>query len=179
MKNKLWSGFLCIVMLACLAAVNSVPTFADTTESEKTPVLKSWETVGPNGGDVRSLTIDPNNKNTFYFGTIDGQIYTSSDAGKNWRLLVNFNLPQVAIDSLLVDSRDSKTIYAGGHRHIAPGGFFKSSDGGATWRKPKELEDESVYAITQSKSNPDMIVVGTAKGVFRSLDSGNKFESIS
>ena len=57
-------------------------------------------------------------------GTVggDGQIHTSADAGKTWRLLVNLNQPELIIDNLLVDSRDSRILYASGQRAQAPGG---------------------------------------------------------
>jgi hypothetical protein len=52
------------------------------------PALYSndWRTTGPPGGDVRALVVDPQNPDRFYFGTLDGQIYTSSDGGKRWHL---------------------------------------------------------------------------------------------
>ena len=62
-------------------------------------------------------------------GVLDGQIHTSADGSRSWRLLVNLNQPELIIDNLMVDSRDSKIIYASGHRHTAPGGFFRSTDG--------------------------------------------------
>ncbi len=96
--------------------------------------FSDWEVVGPSGGDVRVIAIDPKDVNRLYISTLDGQIYTSADAGKSWSLLVNLNKPQLILDQLFVDSRDSKIIYASGHRHTAPGGFFRSTDGGATWK---------------------------------------------
>src|SRR6516162_5749636 len=39
----------------------------------------AWRNTGPSGGDVRALVVDPNDPNRFYFGTLDGQIYTSTD----------------------------------------------------------------------------------------------------
>ena len=140
--------------------------------------FEGWRTVGPNGGDVRSLVVDPTNDKHFYFSTLDGQIYTSNDAGASWRLLTNFNRPQLILDSMLIDSRDSKTIYAAGHRGILPGGFFKSTDGGETWREVKELKSQAIYALAQSKSNPDMLVIGTYEGAFASFNSGNEWKKI-
>src|SRR5512132_1346768 len=70
-----------------------------------------WRPTGPPGGDVRDLVVDPNNADRFYFGTLDGQIYTSSDAGKHWELLYNFSRPKLFVDHIIVDPRDSRTIY--------------------------------------------------------------------
>src|SRR3954452_25032484 len=90
-----------------------------------------WQVLGPSGGDVRVVAIDPKDKNRLYISTLDGQIHTSADGGKSWRLLVNLNQPGLVLDQLFVDPRDSKIIYTSGHTHKAPGGFFRSIDGGA------------------------------------------------
>jgi photosystem II stability/assembly factor-like uncharacterized protein len=131
-----------------------------------------WRTTGPSGGDVRALVIDPNDPDRFYFGTLDGQIYTSTDAARNWRLLVNFNRPLLFVDHIIVDPRNSKVLYVATHRHKDPGGFFKSTDGGLTWRESPELRNEAVHSLTQSEQKPDLLLAGTFNGIFRSLDSG-------
>lgn len=144
---------------------------ADGTSADRDK-FSDWEVVGPSGGDVRVIAIDPKDVNRLYISTLDGQIYTSPDAGKSWSLLVNLNKPQLILDQLFVDSRDSKIIYASGHRHTAPGGFFRSTDGGATWKESKELSNESIHSMTQSSLDPNLITVGTTKGVWISKDSG-------
>jgi len=40
------------------------------------PYSTEWRITGPTGGDVRGLVVDPNDPARFYFGTLDGQIYT-------------------------------------------------------------------------------------------------------
>jgi photosystem II stability/assembly factor-like uncharacterized protein len=131
-----------------------------------------WQVTGPMGGDVRALVVDPNDPQRFYFGTLDGQIYTSTDGGQNWRLLHNFNRPKLFMDHIIVDPRDSRVLYVATHRHKEPGGFFKSTDGGRTWRESAELKTEALHSLTQSSKNPDMLVAGSNRGVYRSLDAG-------
>ena len=45
----------------------------------------SWISVGPEGGDVRTLSVDPANPSRLLLGTSAGQIYESQDGGKSWR----------------------------------------------------------------------------------------------
>lgn len=137
-----------------------------------------WRISGPTGGDVRGLVVDPNDPDRFYFGTLDGQIYTSNDGARNWRLLVNFNRPQLFVDHIIVDPRDSKVLYVATHRHKDPGGFFKSKDGGLTWREAPELRNEALHSMTQSESDPNILLVGTITGVYRSNDSGETWVAL-
>jgi photosystem II stability/assembly factor-like uncharacterized protein len=137
-----------------------------------------WQVMGPTGGDVRVIAVDPKDKDRLYISTLDGQVHTSANGGKSWRLLANLNEPELILDQLFVDPRDSRIIYTSGHRHKKPGGFFRSTDGGATWKASKELSKESIHSMTQSDKDPDVILVGTINGVWRSENSGEKWEKI-
>ncbi|HKO95376.1 MAG TPA: YCF48-related protein [Pyrinomonadaceae bacterium] len=134
-----------------------------------------WRSNGPPGGDVRSLVVDPSNPDRFYLGTLDGQMYTSTDAGKSWDLLYNFNRPKLFVDHIIVDPRDSKTLYVAAHRHKESGGFFKSIDGGRKWRESSELRNEALHSLFQSESNPNVLIVGTFNGMYRSDNSGESW----
>lgn len=140
--------------------------------------INDWDVVGPNGGDVRVITIDPKDKNRLYVSTLDGQIHTSPDGGKTWSLLVNLNKPQLVLDQLLIDSRDSKIIYTSGHRHKEPGGFFMTKDGGVTWKEAKELRKTSIHAMFQSSKNPNLILAGTTDGIWKTENSGEDWTKI-
>src|SRR5713101_7278110 len=141
--------------------------------SAGSPYSTEWRITGPSGGDVRALVVDPNDPDRFYFGTLDGQLYTSTDGAHTWRLLVNFNRPRLFVDHIIVDPRNSKVLYVATHRHKDPGGFFKSVDGGLTWRESPELRNEAVHSLTQSQRDPNVLMVGTFNGIFRSADSGD------
>ena len=110
--------------------------------------------------------------------TLDGQIHESKDGGKSWVLLASLDRPQLVLDQLAFDVQNSDIIYASGHRHKEPGGFFKSTDSGKTWREIRQLSNESIHAQAQSKKNPNMLVVGTFTGVFASFDRGETWKKI-
>jgi len=134
--------------------------------------------MGPSGGDVRVVTIDPRDKNKLYASTLDGSIHMSADGGRTWSLLVNLNQPELVLDNLMVDSSDSKKIYASGHRHKFPGGFFRSTDGGATWKESKDLRGEAIHALTQSPADASVLIAGTTTGVWMSKNSGEDWTKI-
>ncbi|HXH69689.1 MAG TPA: YCF48-related protein [Pyrinomonadaceae bacterium] len=163
------------LFLLCLFSAGLL--FANENPAES-PKFGDWKVVGPSGGDVRVVAVDPKDKDRLYVSTLDGQIHTSADGGTSWHLLVNLNRPQLVLDQLFVDSRDSKIIYTSGHRHKEPGGFFKTTDGGLTWKEAKELRKESIHSMVQSISDPDVLMVGTINGVWVSKSSGDDWEKI-
>lgn len=159
------------------ASAATAEHFIDTTQDAADRTL-SWSVAGPMGGDVRELVIDPSNPQHLYLGTIDGQIYQSTDGARTWSRLANFNRPSIYIDHIIIDPRDPKTIYVAAHKHKEPGGFFKSTDGGATWRESVELKTEALHSLAQSPSDPNILIVGSNRGVYRSNDSGETWEQL-
>src|ERR1700704_423297 len=137
MKTRL-SKFIILVVLLLIVPLRflALASAADTADSMADPGKYSddWRANGPPGGDVRSLVVDPNNPDRFYLGTLDAQIYSSADGGRNWELLYNFNKPKLFVDHIIVDPRDSKTLYVATHRHKEAGGCFQTTDGGGKWR---------------------------------------------
>ena len=178
--NMKFFPLLLILLVLASAAIAPNPVLAtgDNGSNDPSQYSADWRTTGPPGGDVRSLVVDPNNADRFYFGTLDGQIYTSSDGGRQWKLLYNFNRPKLFVDHIIVDPRNSKVLYVGAHRHKEPGGFFKSTDGGLTWREDPKLKNEAVHSLTQSVADTDVLVAGTFNGIFRSEDSGDTWEQL-
>jgi photosystem II stability/assembly factor-like uncharacterized protein len=140
--------------------------------------ISNWDVVGPFGGDVRMVVVDPKDKDRLYVSTLDGQLHTSSDAGKTWSLLVNLNRPQIVLDQLIIDSQDSNRIYTSGHRHKEPGGFYYTPDGGKTWKEAKELRSTSIHSMVQSKKTPSLILAGTTDGIWKSTNSGEDWTKI-
>jgi len=176
---KLITPILLLVAL-CLPTTALSVSFADDDAGSADPsgYSSAWQATGPPGGDVRDLVIDPSNADRLYFGTLDGQIYTSADGGKHWELLYNFNRPKLFVDHILVDPRDSRTLYVAAHRHKEPGGFFKSTDGGRKWKESSELKNEALHSMTQSKADPNVLIVGTFNGIFRSDNSGDSWDQL-
>ena len=168
-----------LVLTLCTFVLSPLHVSADGNIFRDPANFTQWEVVGPNGGDVRTVAIDPRDKDRLYISTMDGQIHTSADAGKTWMLLTSLNEPQLVLDQLFVDSRDSKVIYTSGHRGKLAGGFFKSVDGGLTWKESKDLKKEAIHSMTQAKDDPNILFVGTTNGVWVSKNSGDDWEKIS
>lgn len=177
-SRRFSQSFLSFLVLISITFSGTAFALADGNVFVDRESATQWSVIGPNGGDVRSVEIDPKDKNRIYIGTADGQIHVSNDAGKTWKMLVSFDKPLLNLEQLLVDSRDSNVIYASGHRGNLPGGFYKSSDAGKTWKENKDLKAQAVHAMTQSPKDPDMLFVGTKNGVYVSKDSGDDWKRI-
>ncbi len=175
--RKALSRLLCLGLLLTFSLTSQRGTVSATAPSGG-PYSSEWRISGPSGGDVRGLVVDPSDPNRFYFGTLDGQMYVSPDACRNWRLLVNFNRPSLFVDHIIVDPRSSKILYVATHRHKDPGGFLKSTDGGLTWKESPELRNEALHSLTQSGLNPNILLAGTITGIFRSEDSGETWSRL-
>jgi len=138
--------------------------------------------MGPPGGDVRTLAVDPAKPEVLYMGTTDGHIFASDDGGEHWRILgrAGIRLDGV-ITSILVDSRDSRTLFASSWTREADhegGGIFRSQDAGLNWQ-PAGLIGHAVRALIQSPSDPATFIAGGLDGVFRSTDGGSSWQQIS
>ena len=177
--SSLLPQFAALLALFIFAfAPNTSVSLAAGDASDPALYSNDWRTTGPPGGDVRALVVDHQDPDRFYFGTLDGQIYTSTDGGKHWQMLYNFGKPRLFVDNIIVDPRNSRVLYVAAHRHNLPGGFFKSSDGGFTWRESPELKNEALHSLAQSESNPDTLIAGTFNGVFRTDDAGKSWRQL-
>ncbi len=142
---------------------------------------ETWRAMGPPGGDVRSFGFDPHRPSQLYLGTADGHIFISRDAGEQWELLGRVGSRfDAVITAILVDSRDSRVLYASTWKQDpeAGGGVYRSEDGGRTW-SISGLADQAVRALVQSSSDPDRLVAGTLEGVFASQDAGRTWQRVS
>ncbi len=160
----------------CIAAALSLAlsSFAATTTS-------SWVPVGPDGGDARAFAGDPTNSSHIYLGTLNSWIYQTADDGASWQRLAKVSKDDnLALDNIVVDESDAKTLYVGAWvLDHADGGIFISHDAGASWTEVSAMHGQSVRALTQAPSNPKELVAGTLKGVFESDDAGSTWRQIS
>jgi photosystem II stability/assembly factor-like uncharacterized protein len=116
-----------------------------------------------------------------YLGTANGWIYDSHDGGENWvRLSQIEKRNDLILDHILPDARKPQRLLVGAWTAGRPdGGLFLSEDGGHTWDDIAEMRGQYVLSVARAPSDPDVIVAGTLKGVFRSSDNGLHWEQIS
>lgn len=111
----------------------------------------SWQQLGPttlnNGsvfpepvsGRLLAVAFDPRDSRIIYVGSAQGGIWKSTDGGRHWRALSDFE-PSLAINTIAIDSKNPSIIFAGtGEDNLSCDsyqglGILRSTDGGQTWK---------------------------------------------
>jgi photosystem II stability/assembly factor-like uncharacterized protein len=141
-----------------------------------------WTALGPDGGDVRSLTYDPQNPDHIFLGTSTGSLFTSTDGGHSWTKFAHLgNGDDYVIDHLAIDPQSPNKMYAAAWsvENQQAGDLFRSNDGGTTWETIPAMHGKSIRAMAISASDSKTLVAGALDGVFRSTDGGKNWQKIS
>ncbi|HVT16145.1 MAG TPA: hypothetical protein VHQ90_08215 [Thermoanaerobaculia bacterium] len=132
-----------------------------------------WTALGPNGGDVHGLAVDPVHPNVIYAASFaGGGIFKSGDGGASWTQ-INHGLPLgFQARALAVNPRSPSTVYVGS---VGGFGVYKSVDGGANWVPPGPFLMNArgmVSALVIDPLQPDTVYAGTEAGVDKTVDGG-------
>jgi len=140
-----------------------------------------WTVLGPDGGDVRSLSVDPHNPGRVFLGTSTGSIFVSDDGGHNWARFAHLGGDDYVLDHILIDPQNPKRMFvsAWSVENQQAGDIFRSHDGGKNWEALEGMRGKSVRAMAISASDSKVLVAGALDGVYRSKDGGNRWERIS
>jgi photosystem II stability/assembly factor-like uncharacterized protein len=175
---------LFLLLLFCLLVKpgTAQESSASTGKTLYFPVINqaaNLKSIGPFGGSVTALAIDPLNRNIIFAGTYGGGVYKSTDYGNSWTH-VSSGLSNSYVLSLVIDPRNPDIVYAG----TSQSGVFKTMDGGQSWRISSTGLNEIpiVYALAIDRKNPITIYAGTRKGgtlggggVYKSTDGGQSW----
>lgn len=124
-----------------------------------------WQPVGPSGGDVRAIAVDPSAPSTVYaaFGGLG--VYKTLD-GTTWQF-VSARLSAASITNVTsLGVSQTSELFAGSDL-----GLFRSPDGGASWFGTR-FAREQILALAVDRAQPETIYLSSAGGFFQSSDSG-------
>ena len=152
---------------------------------------ETWQAISPdlssskNRGNVPYATIttlaeSPKTFGVIWIGTDDGNVWVTNDGGVNWKH-VDANLPQRWISRVEPSHFDDQRAYVSlnGYRDddITPY-LYRTDDLGKHWTSiSKGLPDEAINVVREDPVNPDVLYVGTDRGVYVSLDRGASWQS--
>lgn len=170
MSSLFPKGWQAKVVVFLLAFVAALPLGAQAGD---------WKPVGPDGGDVRSLTYDPANPDRIYLGTSAGRLFVSNDAGASWTRFTQLGGHDYVLDHLVIDPAGTMYMGAWSVEDNSVGDVFRSRDGGKTWQPLKDMHGKSVRALALSASDPKVLAAGALDGVYQTRNGGESWKRIS
>ena len=127
----------------------------DFTPPDQSKAGEIWKTIGPFGGDVLDIAVNPMEVMSVFAAA--GAPYISNDGGQTWQILEALkNLAGGPINT--VEATSNGVIYASGPYSYAK--IFRSMDGGVTWQQKPIPLNSSVLDITIDPSDPNTIYAG-------------------
>jgi photosystem II stability/assembly factor-like uncharacterized protein len=117
----------------------------------------AWTSLGPFGGDVYDMAIDPQNPGTIYAAA--GFPYKSIDGGATWQVMESLSaLAQAGISSIEVNS--DGVVFACGLNIFLK--IFRSTDHGVTWIGKILPINSAGLDIAIDPNDPNTVYVGLA-----------------
>ena len=182
--------FFTVVIIAMLLSASNI------NAQQPDPSLYSglrWRMIGPfRGGRVNAVSGVVGQPDTFYFGSVGGGVWKSSNAGRTWTPI--FDSTNVAsIGAIGVAPSDPNVIYIGTGEadmrdSIAFGnGVYKSTDAGKTWKHLGLENTKQIGRIIVDPKNPNTVFLAALgngyapnpdRGVYRSRDGGVTWQKV-
>jgi photosystem II stability/assembly factor-like uncharacterized protein len=186
-------GLLAALAVAVVLAPALPPLAAQPAPSAARVTALRWRHIGPfRGGRVNGVSGVPGRPNTFYFGSVGGGVWKTTNAGRTWVPLFD-SQPIASIGALAVSPSNPDVLYVGTgeadvRSQISYGnGMYKSLDGGATWKHVGLDDTRHISRVLVDPRRPDIVYVAALghvygpnpdRGVFRSRDGGATWQKV-
>ncbi|MFZ5970298.1 MAG: WD40/YVTN/BNR-like repeat-containing protein [Bacteroidota bacterium] len=193
MRKILWLVLAVCCAMPVVAQKKGTASKATLTYDEKLYNGLEWRSIGPyRGGRSATVTGVPGKPNLFYFGSVGGGVWRTTDAGNTWENISD-GFFGGSIGAVAVSEWDNNVIYVGGGEKTVRGnvsygyGMYKSTDAGKTWTHIGLKESRHIPRIRIHPKNPDLVyaaVLGDLfksseeRGVYRSEDGGKTWKRI-
>jgi photosystem II stability/assembly factor-like uncharacterized protein len=174
-----------LLIAASLGASDAIP--------ERAYDQLRWRLLGPlRAGWALCAAGIPGDARTFYFGSADGGIYSTDDAGRTWEPMFE-RYGSASIGALAVAPSNPRVIWAGTGQvqqrwDIAAGdGVYRSTDGGQTFTNVGLRETRHIGRLWVDPRNADIAVVAALghvfgpnpeRGLFRTEDGGRTWAKV-
>lgn len=133
-------------------------------------------------GTITSISESPKRFGLLAVGTDDGHVHVTRDGGLNWQA-VDGRLPaQRWVSRVELSAHVENRLYVSlnGYRQDDERVYLYSSDDlGRSWRDiGRGIPAEAVNVVREDSVNPDVLYVGTDRGVYVSIDRGANWQTL-
>ena len=152
-----------------------------------------WRMIGPfRGGRVNAVSGVPGRPTDFYFGSVGGGVWKSTNAGRTWTPVFD-SQPIASIGAIAVAPSSPDVVYVGSgeadmRSQISYGnGMYKSTDAGRTWTHLGLDNTRQIGRVIVDPGNPNVVFVAALghayganpdRGVYRSRDGGATWQKV-
>ncbi len=152
-----------------------------------------WRNIGPfRAGRVNAVSGVIGQPNTFYFGSVGGGVWKTTNAGRTW-LPVFDAQSSASVGAIGVAPSNSEVVYVGtGEADMRDSiqfgdGMYKSVDAGKTWQHVGLENTRQIGRIIVDPKNPNIVFVAALghayasnpdRGVYRSRDGGATWQRV-
>lgn len=136
---------------------------------------RNWKASGLDGEAVRALEAAPSNRMEIVAGTRTG-VFRSMDLGVTWKRISPEGDPELRnIDSVVIDPRDDKVIYAGTY-HLP----WRTKDGGKSWESIVAgiIDDSDIMSLRLDSTNSNRLYMSACSGIYRSDSQGSEWTKL-
>jgi photosystem II stability/assembly factor-like uncharacterized protein len=152
-----------------------------------------WRDIGPyRGGRVLAVTGIPGSPFTYYFGSVGGGVWRTTDGGVSWQPISDKAVIS-SIGAIAVSESNPNVIYVGTGESCLRGnisygdGVYKTTDGGKTWQHIGLKDTQHIARVWIDPRNPDHVLIAALghaygpnsdRGIFRTTDGGKTWDKI-
>jgi len=161
----------------------------------KATTANSWTSDGPfttmggyaGLGRINCVAFNPVDTNTLYIGSASGGVWKTTNLGKNWKPVGDFNNALGVAGLVVVNTGGQDIVYLAtgdkDHYDTYSVGVLKSTDGGSTWNTTglswKTNQYKMIYKLLlDPKSNTTLYAASNA-GLFKTTDGASNWARIS
>ncbi|MEM7368729.1 MAG: GEVED domain-containing protein [Bacteroidota bacterium] len=174
-------------------AENAYRQFLNASQAKLAVFDSGWRDLGPYDannitehysagiGRVEAFWVNPNNDQHIYMGSRSGGFWRTTDGGATWENTTDYLIAS-GVNAIAVNPNnpDSVLINVRNANNATTHGIYRSTDGGLTWTQtafnPTNLSwgglgtNDVIYKIAYHPTIPDLVYVGTSRGLFRSAN---------
>jgi photosystem II stability/assembly factor-like uncharacterized protein len=149
------------------------------------PFVDADPAKGKHRGVIYALAPSPLDAKLIWAGTDDGLVHVTRDGGSSWQNVTPTELtPWSKVAQLDASHFDADTVYAAVNRFrlddLRPY-IYRTHDGGKHWTLAVSgiAEDEPVNTVREDPVRRGLLLAGTEKTVYFSLDDGDSWHALS